>query len=174
MNPYTPTQLTADFEPASHHGRMIAFINLCMCGGIAWIATALIAHYLCHWDSPWLPSSVFLAFTFLGIYRLIGSESGGKLLIGTFLIWFPYPIHAGVAACMVSSGMMPIREFAFRDLSIIHWWTVTLLSITIGWIVTALYLRYSRIRSDATIGMQFVATSWTGQALLVATATHIL
>ncbi len=174
MNPYTPPPLTVEFERASFHGRTIAFIHLCMCGGIAWIATALIVNYLCYRDTPWLPSIVFFAFTFLGCYRLIGSESGGKLLIGTFLIWLPYPIHAGVAACMVSSGMMPIREFAFSDLSLVHWWTVTLMSITIGWIVTALYLRYSRIRSDATIGIRFVAISWTGQVLLVATATHVL
>ena len=174
MNPYVSTLRTAEAKRESYHLHMIAFINLCMCGGIAWIATAFIANYLCRWDSPLLPAGVFLAFCFAGSYRSIGSESGGKLLLGTFLIWSPYPIHAGLAACMVSSGMMPIREFAFNDLPIVYWWTITLLMTALGWIVTTLYLRSSRTRSDTTIGMQFVATSWAGQAILVAIAMFIL
>jgi hypothetical protein len=171
MNPYTPTLLTAESDRASYHSPMVSFIYLCMYGGIAWIATALVGNYLGVWDSYWVPSIVFLAFTMLGSYRLIGSESGGKLLLGTFLIWFPYPIHAGVAACMVSSGMMPIREFAFNNLPIVYWWTVTLLMITLGWIATTFYLRSSRTRIDATIGTQFVVTSWAGQLIIVGIAT---
>ena len=174
MNPYVSTLQTAEAKRESYHLHMIAFINLCMGGGIAWIATAFIANYLCRWDSPLLPAGVFLAFSFAGSYRLIGSKSGGKLLLGTFLIWSPYPIHSGLAACMVSSGMMPIREFAFNDLPIVYWWTITLLMTALGWIVTTLYLRSSRTRSDTTIGKQFVATSWAGQAIFVAIATLLL
>lgn len=174
MNPYTPSQLAAPIEPLSHHRDIIAFINLSMLGGLVWILTACIARYCFHLDSPWLPPSVFLAFVFIGSYSLVRAESGWKLLVGTFLIWFPYPIHAGLAACMVSSGLMPIREFVFGDLPLLQWWVVTLLSVMIGLIVTILYLRSSRRRMATTLGLRFVVVSWIGQSVLFSVAKGFL
>ena len=94
-------------------------------------------------------------------------------MIGTFLIWFPYPIHFGVAACAVSTEMMPIREFTHGTLSPPLWWTVTSLAISIGTLATIAYLRYNRRKPDTAIGSPFVATSWAGQGLLIGLASYL-
>lgn len=75
---------------------------------------------------------------------------------------------------MVSSGLMPIREFVFGDLPLVQWWVVTLLSLMIGLIVTTLYLRFSRRRMATTLGLRFVVVSWIGQAVLFSVAKGLL
>lgn len=178
QNPYTPPQNASHSLGSSFHTELTAFILFCMFGGIFCILTALASRNLFHLKPLWPSITVLWVFILFGCYHFFRAKSSAKssikLMIGTFLIWIPYPIHFGVAACAVSTEMMPIREFTYGTLPPPLWWTVTSLAITIGTLATIAYLRYSRRRQETTIGVSFVAISWAGQGLLLALASTLL
>ena len=167
-NPYEPVLLEPNRDPSVSHDEIIKTIHFWMAGGIAWIATAIVARFGRDWQSTWLPASVFYTFLLFGFYHVIRSKSlsGWKLFAGTFLIWIPLPIHAGILACMVFSGVMDRREFVFGWIPLVPCWTIMGLLIANGWLLTTFYLQTNRYRSVATIGLPFIAASWIVQWLL--------
>ena len=164
-NPYDPPPDHTLVETVKFHRPVIKFLSYAMFGSIASILVGIVGRQVLLWESIWPPVMTQLVVTSIGFFHAFKAESGGKLMLGTFLIWFPHPISAGAAAYVTATGMEE-NQFQFGEENVHVWWAATASAIAIGWITTQCYLRTSQFRREETIGVPFFIASWAAQWVL--------